>query len=721
MRKKILRVIILTVILMLAIICGLLYVQLMGMLKTLVEGSVKAGKNIEGMSEEAMREQTSDLLLESSTGRADSADREFTEFIKDIYVVAESARDIYESPEQYGASSLKPYGEADKGKVFAVAAYANNVDPESEEIKEEMSLLSNLQGVIISVNYSAGSMSTDYFASETGIYIGAEVVSDYNLSKDGEPLRFEARQRPWYKEAKAKGGPILTGIMHDADSGRPGITCGVPVYANGTFVGVAGGGLFLDTIRSNVDSFRVGDNGYACVINDQGQILFSGSSDGELSVRVNGDNDLRNNSNTELADLVKSALSGNTDLAIINIDGKEYYVSYAPMETVGWSFLTVLPEEEVLKPSKALLAELDTSNKEQSSFVESYVWLSILYCIILLCVIGLIASLISIRLANRLAAPVVKLTDSVRHIEGDNLDFEWDMNTGDEVQSLAESFKSMTSRMKQYIKDITAITAEKERIGAELSVATHIQASMLPSVFPPFPDRKEFDLYAKMDPAKEVGGDFYDFFLVDDDHLALVIADVSGKGVPAALFMVIARTLIKNHAKSGESPEDVFMNSNDQLCEGNGEEMFVTAWLGVIDLNTGVMRFCDAGHEYPYVIHEDGTSEMLKPEKKKPPLAAMEGLKYIINETTLKEGDCLFLYTDGVPEATDASNELYGTDRLEKVLKDNYSDDPETLLTHVREDVDGFVGEAPQFDDLTMLALRLHKLSDKKDNGETDV
>ncbi len=328
--------------------------------------------------------------------------------------------------------------------------------------------------------------------------------------------------------------------------------------------------------------------------------------------------------------------------------------------------------------------------------------------IIMLLLVGIIAMVVSSRYADKIVAPVVELTKSVSDLEGDNLDFKWEKDTGDEVQTLAKSFESMTGRMKQYIKDITEITAEKERIGAELSVATNIQASMLPSIFPPFPDRTEFDLFANMDPAKEVGGDFYDFFFVDKDHLAIVIADVSGKGVPAALFMVIAKTLIKNQVQSGKSVVDSFIDTNNQLCEGNGADMFVTAWLGIIDLTTGVMSFTDAGHENPYLIHGDGSVEMITPVKKKMPLAAIEGTKYLPNEITLKNDDCLFLYTDGVPEATNGETELYTTDRLYEVLKQHYSEAPEELLKNVRTNVDEFVADAPQFDDLTMLAIKMH-------------
>jgi sigma-B regulation protein RsbU (phosphoserine phosphatase) len=373
--------------------------------------------------------------------------------------------------------------------------------------------------------------------------------------------------------------------------------------------------------------------------------------------------------------------------------------------------MAVLPTEEVTSPTEELLAEVNISKDEQDAMVRDAVLSSIGLLVILLIVTGLVASIISIRLADRLTLPVVRLTQRVRSMDGDNLDFTWDMDTHDEVQTLAESFGSMTGRMKQYIKDITEITAEKERIGAELSVAAGIQASMLPSVFPPFPDRHEFDIYARMTPAKEVGGDFYDFFFVDEHHLAIVMADVSGKGVPAALFMVVAKTLIKNLAMTGMSADEVFRNANERLCEGNSQEMFVTAWLGIIDLELGRMSYVDAGHENPYVIHDDGNIEMIRPSKKKLPLAAVENTVYPLNEKKLTVNDLIFLYTDGVPEATNSRDELYTTERLEKVLKRNYSENPEELLIKVRKNVDAFVKDAPQFDDLTMLAVRIKSLT----------
>ena len=245
---------------------------------------------------------------------------------------------------------------------------------------------------------------------------------------------------------------------------------------------------------------------------------------------------------------------------------------------------------------------------------------------------------------------------------------------------------------------------EKERIGAELNVATQIQADMLPRIFPAFPERNEFDLFASMHPAKEVGGDFYDFFLVDDDHIALVMADVSGKGVPAALFMVIAKTLIKNRAQLGESPAEILKNVNEQLCEGNEAELFVTVWLAIIEISTGKGVAANAGHEHPTICRANGRYELVE-YRHSPAVATMEGVRFREHTFELHPGDRLFVYTDGVPEATDANDELFGNERMLSALNSDPEAAPEQLLRSVREAIDAFVGDAPQFDDITMLGF----------------
>lgn len=242
------------------------------------------------------------------------------------------------------------------------------------------------------------------------------------------------------------------------------------------------------------------------------------------------------------------------------------------------------------------------------------------------------------------------------------------------------------------------------RNAAELNVATNIQKSMLPCIFPAFPERREFDIFATMNPAKEVGGDFYDFFMVDDRHLAIVVADVSGKGVPAALFMVIGKTLIKDHTMPDKDLGEVFTEVNNLLCESNSEGLFITAFEGVLDLVTGEFRFVNAGHEIPFLCRRGGAYEPYR-IKAGFVLAGMEGIRYKCGAMQMEAGDRIFQYTDGVTEATNKANELYGMGRLEKVLCENASLAPTELLTKVKEDIDAFVGDAPQFDDITMLCL----------------
>ena len=273
-----------------------------------------------------------------------------------------------------------------------------------------------------------------------------------------------------------------------------------------------------------------------------------------------------------------------------------------------------------------------------------------------------------------------------------------------EIGELAGDVTELAKEIDAYVDEISTITAEKERIGAELSLATEIQVSTLPHIFPPFPERDEFDIYAVMDPAREVGGDFYDFFLIDDDHLGLVMADVSGKGVPAALFMMISKIIVKNCAIIGMSPAQALSTANDMLCDNNRAEMFVTVWAGILEISTGKLIAANAGHEYPAIKKPGGKYELLRDEHGFV-VAAMEGLEYKEYELQLEPGSALFLYTDGVPEATNPEKELFGTDRMIEALNTEPDADAEQVLRNVRVHVDRFVRDAEQFDDLTMLCL----------------
>ncbi|MCI7124907.1 MAG: PP2C family protein-serine/threonine phosphatase [Agathobaculum sp.] len=275
-----------------------------------------------------------------------------------------------------------------------------------------------------------------------------------------------------------------------------------------------------------------------------------------------------------------------------------------------------------------------------------------------------------------------------------------------EIAELGSAIDKMERDTLGYIDHLTTITAEKERIGTELALATRIQADMLPRLFPAFPERPEFDVFASMTPAKEVGGDFYDFFLIDDDHLGLVVADVSGKGVPAALFMMMSKILVSNYAMMGGSPKEVLERVNNSVCKNNNSEMFVSVWFGILTISTGRIVAANAGHEYPVLQKAGGQFELLK-DRHGLVVGGVEGARYTEYEFTLEKDGALFLYTDGLPEATNTQGKMFGMDRMLKALNREPNALPQRMLENMQAAVGDFVGDAPQFDDLTMLAIRL--------------
>lgn len=278
------------------------------------------------------------------------------------------------------------------------------------------------------------------------------------------------------------------------------------------------------------------------------------------------------------------------------------------------------------------------------------------------------------------------------------------LRPNNEIGQLSQDVSDLTKEMDAYVEEIQKIASDRQRIQTELNLATQIQAGMLPHIFPPYPDRKEFDIFASMDPAKEVGGDFYDFFFIDPDHLALVIADVSGKGIPAALFMMASKIILHSVAMMGHSPAEILTKTNEAICANNPQEMFVTIWLGILEISTGKLTAANAGHEFPVVKTPQGDFELLK-DKHGFVIGGMDGVKYKEYELQLEKGSKLFVYTDGVPEATDKDKTLFGTERLLPALNQYKEASPAEILQGVRAAVDDFVGEAEQFDDLTMLAL----------------
>ena len=355
---------------------------------------------------------------------------------------------------------------------------------------------------------------------------------------------------------------------------------------------------------------------------------------------------------------------------------------------------------------------LDIS-REGASATHSLLKYVAVYLVLISAVTLVIARVVKQYTDRHLAEPINRISSAAKEYILDKSDGTLDdmthfkdlhLDTDDELEHLALVLRDMEVSMVQYVENLTKVTREKERISTELDLAQRIQENMLPNVFPPYPDRHDLDIHASMDPAKEVGGDFYDFFLIDHDHLGLVMADVAGKGIPAALFMMMARIMINYSAKTGVPPAEVLRRVNERICENNEAEMFVTVWFGILELSSGRLKAANAGHEYPVLKRPDGTFEKLK-DKHGLVLGAIDGARYKEYEIMLEKGTKLFQYTDGIPEATNTDDEMFGMERMIEALNEGPDATPEELLVNVREAVRVFVGDAQQFDDMTMLCV----------------
>lgn len=420
---------------------------------------------------------------------------------------------------------------------------------------------------------------------------------------------------------------------------------------------------------------HIGQKGFVVICNPEGTVISNTIGNVGKNISILGQN--------------QNIKATQKEVFLVTIGNKPCYCMYSKVN--NFVVLVAMTEEEVFFTKKASVYML--------AFMETIVF-AIFFATIFVLVKVLVVK--NIR----------KINTSLSQITDGDLNVTVDVRDNEEFASLSDDINSTVTTLKHYIDEAAA------RFDKDLEIAKQIQQSALPSVFPPYPNRKDFSIYASMNAAKEVGGDFYDFYLVDENHLAFVVADVSGKGIPGAMFMMTSKTLIKSFAESGLPVHEVLTNVNTQLCQNNEAGKFVTAWMGILDLQTGLIKFANAGHNPPLVKHKDGSYEFLK-GKVNFVLAGMDMVKYKEQELQLQPGDEIYLYTDGVTEAHNSNNELFGENRLLESLNSTKGMSVEDICKKVKEDVDAFVCDAEQFDDITMLCVQLNEIDSY--NGITVV
>jgi sigma-B regulation protein RsbU (phosphoserine phosphatase) len=649
-------------------------------------------------SEAAMQDQVQRQLMELAQSRAAMTDEKLRAVQNQTQSLSNTASRIYTYKSRYRPVTL-PYlwkeGPQTDEPFFLIAPGIS-----LDSVRDEVGLLGNIRDILRQITYT-GEEFTSYLGGESGYFIVFDSGASASFLEG-----FDHRRRPWYTGAKEKNALFWTPSFSDIGDRGATIACAMPVYdfsgPQPVLKGVAATGALLSkNVDQIIASVRVGETGYAFILNGDGQMIRRGNyperEDGAGSGSGVFIEDYLHGKDSILRELAARMSSEEAGLTRLEIEGREMYVAWCSLKLINWSLGVIAPVDEVIAPARRIENSILSLVQDEISRMDRNTRVMFFTTVLVILFATLTAVFFSLRLSNSLAAPIVALSDGAQIISAGDLNHRLTVKGAGEIVLLAETINQM-------VANIQYVSSEKERIGVELNIAAHIQTSMLPGVFPPFPHRTEFDIYAEMHPAKEVGGDFYDFFFIDPNRVMTLIADVSGKGVPAALFMVIAKTLLKNQGQTGNPLDEVFSAVNNQLCENNEANMFVTVFACVLDLRDGRLRYANAGHNRPLISRSGGGYEFLE-LKRGLPLGVEENFPYKSSEITLSPGDRLYLYTDGVNEAENSQGEQFGNQRLLDTAN-RYRDLPiKEFDLAFRASLSEFVNGAEQSDDITTLVL----------------
>jgi sigma-B regulation protein RsbU (phosphoserine phosphatase) len=507
-------------------------------------------------------------------------------------------------------------------------------------------------------------------------------------------VKFNPKVEPWYANAKKSKELSWTDVYLLFSGTKPGITASYPIIdRSDKFLGVVGLEIELAVLSNFLKSLKVGKNGVAFIIDEKKQLI--AYPDIRQTVVKEGDSFRPARVDELNSDWIRESFrlgkqdnkNGSKDKFYSRVHGKNYitfFTSFPKSFGMDWEIVLIIPEDD-------FIGSIKKAN-----------WQAVLVSLWLLT----IAIVLVWALSRGISKPIVNLTEEIKNIK----DFPLALSSADEtaeVADLKDAFNQMGDQLKEYMENLRETTAAKERIESELKIAHDIQMGILPKIFPAFPDRHEFDIYAALEPAKEVGGDLYDFFFMDDDHFCFTVGDVSGKGVPAALFMAITKTLIKTKATQGLTADTILTRVNEDLSLDNPSVMFVTLFLGILNVRTGELDYCNGGHNPPYLIHTNGSLEPVETTNGMA-LGVMEDFKYTSKRIILEKGTTIFMYTDGVTEAMNEREELFSEERLEKelsVLKDKSTQE---MIADIMERIRIFSKGVPQFDDITMMMFRFY-------------
>ncbi len=680
-------------------------VQLTGLHNLIKSDEKEQLEFVASQSEETMMSIAEENLRVRIKWATDRVDDEFWIAGHQLKMLQNQVEDICKNPDNYGRKAVYPPNKDNAGKATLQLLSSFGYDNIPAEAMERVERLANLEPMLKEF-ITRSDFNVDIgVATLDGLALDMDKLSDKKVLDDGSIIAVDVSDQPWYTGAVERGELIfypIHSLLYDFDE----VAFAAPVYVDGELQAVIEGSLKTDYIRETLENSKLGETGFTVLISDQGQLACSSKTSGELMYSEDLERDIREYVNPQLKEAIDKALSGETGVTRVLVDGKDYYAAYGYSRSCKWAQISFISVDEVKHPTNELLADMNILSEKSLADQNIAFKKAALISLGAFVIIVVIAIILVRNTAKKRVRPISKMAEYVSDISRENMSFEMDESykTGDEIQLLAESFGAFSESIQKYLNGIVSIMSEKQRVTTELALANRIQADMLPSKFPAFPERKEFNIYASMTPAKEVGGDFYDFFFAGDDKLAMVIADVSGKGIPAAMFMMMAKTMIQTQLVANYDVHKVLEVVNNSICSNNREKMFVTVWVGILDLKSGLLTASNAGHEYPIFKEPDGNFEIIK-DKHGFVIGGKKNMKYTEYEIQMKAGSKLFVYTDGVPEAMNEDGKLFGMERTVTALNKAMDASAETILKTVEKDVRDYVGSAEQFDDLTMLCI----------------
>ena len=690
-------------------VLGLYYAQ---------QEAMRSGRDMGAMTETFMVDMTADIaknrLLLLTQDRSNLVGWELRSIEMDAEGIALVMERILSHPENYLPRQLRG---AESDPLIAGKAciyYAPDIrSPEAREaLSHEIGLASGIADTLENTaTLYAGSRGFFCIASEHGYCITVNTFDkDQDMPEFSEEFLsgYVPKKALWYTEAVQAGKPTFSYLKKDENTSLPFVSVSVPYRRGNEIAGVANISINLLSLYQIAVDKGMGTSGINFLVDNEGDVMFSTEQEGTLAA-IDGVQDLRQSEEESLAESVKRMAEGESGVSAVSLNGEDYYLAYAPIPSVDWSFGMMVRTEEVLVPAKNARAVVGSQTEEFVASMGAFFQKNLRETGFVLLFLLVVLAVFSREAARRFVVPILRIREGVRDIAKGDLDRKLDVRTGDEFEELSGSINHMTKELKEYMENFSRVTKDRERTATELSLAQDIQKGMLPGLGSTVPDGR-FDLFATMEAERAVGGDFYDFYAIDEEHLAVTIADVSGKGVPAALFMAVSRTILRNcvlelhDASLGERVSHV----NNLLRQDNTRRMFVTAFIGVLNLGTGRLCYVNAGHNPPLVYRCGENRYHYLETAHNFILGARQGLRFQEQEVMLAPGDGLFLYTDGVTEAINETEELYGGARLLHTLNGAVS--PETssreILAAVRDSLSAYVGEAEQSDDITMLGLR---------------